>query len=113
MLKIYHNNRCSKSRQALELTRNAGKEVEVIDYLKTPPTAADLQVILRKLHMKPDQLIRKNEAIYKDRFKGKNLTDEEWIQAKVSYPVLIERPIVVKGEEAVVGRPPEKVQELL
>lgn len=113
MLKIYHNNRCSKSRQALELIRDSKQEVEVIDYLRTPPTAIELQDILQKLHMKPEQLIRKSEGIYKDNYKGKSLTDEEWIQAMVAHPVLIERPIVVKGKEAVVGRPTENVQKLL
>lgn len=113
MLKIYHNNRCSKSRQALELIKDANQEVEVVDYLRTPPTAAELQDILLKLNMKPEQLIRKSEGIYKDNYKGKSLTDEEWIQAMVVHPVLIERPIVVKGEEAVVGRPTENVQKLL
>lgn len=113
MLKIYHNNRCSKSRQALELIKDSSQEVEVIDYIRTPPTAAELQGILQKLHMKPAQLIRKSEAVYKNNYKGKSLTDEEWIQVMVDHPVLIERPIVVKGEEAVVGRPTENVQKLL
>ena len=113
MLKIYHNNRCSKSRQALELIKDSGQEVEVIEYLKTPPTAVELHDVLQKLNLKPEQLLRKNEAIYKDNYKGKNLTDEEWIQVMVDHPVLIERPIVVTEDKAVVGRPPEKVQELL
>lgn len=113
MLKIYHNNRCSKSRQALELIKDSNQEVEVIDYLKTPPTAAELKDILQKLNIKPEQLIRKSEAVYKDNYKGRSLTDDEWIQAMLDHPVLIERPIVVKGEVAVVGRPTENVQKLL
>lgn len=84
-----------------------------MEYLKTPPTASELRDILQKLNMKPEQLLRKGEAIYKEKYKGKELTDEEWIQAMVENPVLIERPIVVKDSKAVLGRPPEKVQELL
>ncbi|ARS34803.1 arsenate reductase (glutaredoxin) [Pontibacter actiniarum] len=113
MLKIYHNNRCSKSRQTLELIHNAGQEVEVVEYLKTPPSAAELRGLLQKLNMRPEQLLRKGEAVYKEQFKGKSLTDEEWIQAMAAHPVLIERPIVVKDQKAVLGRPPENVQELL
>lgn len=113
MLKIYHNNRCSKSRQTLELIRHSGQEVEVVEYLKTPPTAAELQDVLQRLSMKPAQLLRKGEAIYKENYKGRSLTDEEWIQEMVKHPVLIERPIVMNGDKAVIGRPPENVQELL
>lgn len=113
MLTIYHNNRCSKSRQALELLQRSGQEVEVVEYLKTPPTATQLKAVLQKLNMKPEQLLRKGEALYKERFKDKTLTEEEWLQVMVENPVLIERPIVVKGDKAVLGRPPEKVLELL
>lgn len=113
MLKIYHNARCSKSRQALDLLHNSGQEVAVVEYLKTPPTAAQLKDLLQKLDMKPEQLIRKGETLYQENYKGKSLTDEEWIQAMAAHPVLIERPIVVKGDKAVLGRPPEKVLELL
>lgn len=113
MLKIYHNTRCSKSRQTLELIQQAGQDVEVVDYLKTPPTAEEISSLLQKLNMKPEQLIRQGEAIYKKNYKGKQLTDQELIEAMVAHPVLIERPIVVKGDKAVLGRPPENVQELL
>ncbi|AKD05787.1 arsenate reductase (glutaredoxin) [Pontibacter korlensis] len=113
MLKIYHNNRCSKSRQTLALLNEAGQEVEVIEYLKTPPTAEELRDILKKLNMKPVQLLRKGEAVYKEQFNGKQLSDDEWIQVMVENPVLIERPIVVKDNKAVLGRPPENVQVLL
>ncbi|TPE46095.1 arsenate reductase (glutaredoxin) [Pontibacter mangrovi] len=113
MLKIYHNSRCSKSRQTLDLINQAGQEAEVVEYLKTPPTADELRVILQKLNMKPEQLLRKGETVYKDKYKGKEFTDEEWIQAMVEHPVLIERPIVVKDNKAVLGRPPENVLDLL
>ncbi|MDX5348916.1 MAG: arsenate reductase (glutaredoxin) [Hymenobacteraceae bacterium] len=113
MLKIYHNNRCSKSRQTLELLQEKGQQPEVVEYLKTPPTAAELRELLQKLNMKPEQLLRKGEAVYKEKYAGKNLSDEEWIQAMAENPILIERPIVVKDQQAVIGRPPEKVLELL
>lgn len=113
MLKIYHNNRCSKSRQALELIQNSGQEVEVVEYLKTPPTTDELRHILKMLNLKPEQLLRKGEAIYKEQYKGRELTDEEWLQAMAEHPVLLERPIVVKDDKAVIGRPPENVLELL
>ena len=113
MLKIYHNARCSKSRQTLEIIQQAGQDVEVVDYLKTPPTAEEINRLLQKLDLKPGQLIRQGEAIFKEHYKGKQLTDQELIAAMVAYPVLIERPIVVNGDKAVLGRPPENVQQLL
>jgi len=113
MLKIYHNPRCSKSRQALELIQKSGQEVEVVAYLKTPPTATELTDVLQKLQLKPEQLLRKGEKLYIGHYKGKTLPDDAWVQVMVEHPVLIERPIVIKGEKAVLGRPPEKVLELL
>ncbi|MHA6247714.1 arsenate reductase (glutaredoxin) [Pontibacter sp. CAU 1760] len=112
-MKIYHNPRCSKSRQTLDLLQQAGKEVEVIPYLQTPPTAEELKAVLQKLQLKPEQLLRKGEKLYKEIYKGQELSDDEWIQVMVQNPVLIERPIVVQGDKAVLGRPPENVKELL
>ena len=108
---IYHNPRCSKSRDALKLLQDAGCAVEVIEYLKTPPSAAQLENLLKMLGMKPQELVRKGEAIYKERYAGKALSDAEWIAAMVEHPILIERPIFVKGDRAVLGRPPERVLE--
>ncbi|MCB0621618.1 MAG: arsenate reductase (glutaredoxin), partial [Saprospiraceae bacterium] len=90
-----------------------GQEPEVILYLQTPPTRKELQALLRKLQIPAESLLRKGEAIYKEHFKGKNLSEEEWIEAMVEHPILIERPIVVQGDRAVIGRPPERVLELL
>ncbi len=112
-MKIYHNPRCSKSRAGLKFIQDAGKEVEIIEYLKNPPTKKELKEILKMLGMKPLELIRKNESIFKEQFKGKTFTDDQWIEIMVENPKLIERPIVVKGNKAVLGRPTEKIKELL
>lgn len=112
-MKIYHNPRCRKSRETLELLRKHGIEPEIVEYLKTPPTKEELRDILRKLGMKPQDIVRKGEAIYKEQYKGKELSDEEWLDVLVQHPRLIERPIVVDGERAVIGRPPENVLQLI
>ena len=112
-MKIYHNPRCSKSRQTLQLIQDSGKKVEVIEYLVDVPTEAELKKIINLLGKKPEQLLRKNETIFKEQFKGKNLSDDEWIVAMVKNPKLIERPIVIDGKRAVLGRPPENVLDLL
>lgn len=112
-MKIYHNPRCRKSRETLQLINDAGKEVELIEYLKAPPTAEELASIIDMLGISPEQLLRKNEAIFKESFKGKSYSDDEWINIMVDNPKLIERPIVVEGNKAVLGRPPENVQTLL
>lgn len=112
-MKILHNPRCTKSRETLALIEAAGKDVKVIEYLKEPPTEKELADILSKLGMKAEDLVRKNEDLYKDKFKGKTLTDKQWITAMAANPVLIERPIVISGSKAVLGRPPENVKALL
>lgn len=94
------------------LTEN-GANAEVVLYLENPPSKKELKVILNKLGMKASQLVRKGEKIYKENFKGKTLSEAEWLDILVQYPKLIERPIVVKGDQAVIGRPPERVIELL
>jgi arsenate reductase len=109
---MYHNPRCSKSRQTLEILRENNVEPEIIDYLKDVPSKQELSELIQLLGIEPVELIRKGEADYKDNFKGKTLTQQEWIQAMLDYPKLIERPIVVKGKMAVLGRPPENVLEL-
>ena len=112
-MKIYHNPRCSKSRQTLKLINDAGKQVEIIEYLNTPPSFDELKAIIKQLGISPEQLLRKNEAIFKEQFKGKSLSNDEWTQAMVDHPKLIERPIVIQGDEAVLGRPPENVLSLI
>ncbi len=113
MITIYHNNRCSKSRCALQELEKSGKEFEVVYYLDTPPNVAELTAIVSKLGIKPLALIRKGEQVFIDNYKGKTLTDAEWIEAMVKHPILIERPIVVSGDQAVIARPTEKIQEIL
>ena len=112
-MKIYHNPRCAKSRQTLALLQDHGVEPEVILYLSAIPSHDELQSLLTKLGISPLQLIRKGEAIWKENFKGKELSDDELIKAMIAHPKLIERPIVVQGQKAVLGRRPENVLELL
>ena len=112
-MKIYHNPRCSKSRQVLQLIREQGLEPEIILYLESPPTKAELRDILKKLGKNADDILRKGEVEYKAHFTAISRTDEEaLINLLVAYPKVIERPIVVSGAEAVIGRPPEAISVL-
>ena len=114
MVTIYHNPRCSKSRQTLELLRARGVEPEVIHYLETPPDAATLRALLRKLGITARELVRKGEPEYHSAGLDRtDCTEAELIAALAAHPRLIERPIVVAGERAVLGRPPENVLDLL
>ena len=113
MLTIYHNPRCRKSRETLQLIEDSGELVEVIEYLKEVPSKKELTKLIEMLGIKPYDLLRRGEADFKDNFKGKDLSDEEWIEAMIEYPKLIERPIVVREHKAVLGRPPENVKALL
>jgi arsenate reductase (glutaredoxin) len=111
---IYHNPRCSKSRETLELLRKKKIEPEIIEYLKTPPSAAELKTILGQLKLNPRDLMRKKEEPYtKLGLDNESLSETKLIQAMVDNPVLIERPIVLNGKKAALGRPPEKVLEIL
>lgn|SRR5690554_4999950 len=112
-MKIYHNSRCSKSRCALGYLEDEGVAFEVVNYLEETPSKEELRDILKKLGIKAEELIRKGEQDFKDNFKGKSLSEEEWIEAMVNYPKLIERPIIVDGDKAVIGRPPEEVFKLI
>ena len=110
-MKLHHNNRCSKSRQCLALMPKEG--VEIIDYIKNPLTKDELSALIRKLGITPIELVRKGEAIWKENYKGKDLTDAEIIDAMVANPKLIERPIVETDNKALVCRPPELVLEMM
>jgi len=112
-IKIYHNPKCSKSRATLDLVERHGADLEIVEYLRTPPTAKELEALLAKLGLEPEQLVRKGEEVYKKEYAGKTLSHAQWIDAMVRHPILIERPIVVSGDRAVIGRPPENVLTLL
>lgn len=114
MTKIYHNPRCTKSRQALQLLEERGVEAEVIKYLDTPPTQKELAEIVKLLGIPAKDLVRKKEALFKELNLGEQtLTDQQWIAAMVENPKLIERPIVIHNGKAAIGRPTEKIAEIL
>jgi arsenate reductase (glutaredoxin) len=111
---IYHNPRCSKSRQTLALLEEQGLAPRIVEYLKTPPAAAELKAILKKLGLKPRDLMRQGEPRYAELgLKDSDVDDDTLIELMVANPILIERPIVVRGTRAALGRPPEKVLEIL
>jgi arsenate reductase (glutaredoxin) len=111
---IYHNPRCSKSRATLALLEARGLKPKIVDYLKTPPSAVELKAILRKLGINPRDILRTGEPLYADLgLKTKDLDDDALIAVMVKNPILIERPIVVAGDRAAVGRPPENVLAIL
>tara|TARA_A100001391_G_scaffold16885_1_gene9458 strand:- start:162 stop:503 length:342 start_codon:yes stop_codon:yes gene_type:complete len=113
MTTLYHNPSCSKSRQALQLLEEEGETIEIVKYLENPPTHQELKQVIELLGIDPIELVRKQEAEWRENYKGKNLTNEEVIDAMIQHPKLIERPIAIKGTHAVVGRPPEKVLDIL
>ena len=114
MITIYHNPRCSKSRATMKILEEKGIEPTVIEYLKTPPDATTLDGFLKKLGMEPRDLMRKGEAPYKELGLGaEGLTKRELVAAMADNPVLIERPVVIRGDRAALGRPPENVLALL
>lgn len=113
MIKIYHNPRCSKSRCALDLLKSSDKEYEIIDYMKNPLGKVEIELIISKLGIQPIELVRTQEPIWKEEFHNKSLTGDEIIEAMLEYPQLIERPIVIEGDRAVIGRPTEKIVDFL
>jgi arsenate reductase len=109
MIKIYHNPRCSKSRETCSLLDNVKTKYEIINYLENTPTEKELKEIIKMLGIKASALVRKKEPLFKEKYSGKNLTEDQWIKAMVQNPILIERPIVIKGKKAALGRPPENI----
>ena len=109
---VYHNPRCTKSRQALAYLDERNQSYHVVDYLKEPLSTETLKSVLVQLGMKPEELLRKGEVTFKEQFKGKSFSDDEWIQAMIDFPKLMERPIVVKNNKAVVARPTESIDNL-
>ena len=113
MITIYHNPRCGKSRDCLAFIQNSKNEFEVIKYLETPLSYDELESIIKKLQLQPIELIRIKETVWIENFKGKKLSDKQLIQAMVDYPILMERPIAVNGDKAVIARPLEKINTII
>ncbi len=111
-MKIYHNPRCMKSRETLKLITDKGLEPEIILYMENPLKTNELKNLLKKLSITASELIRTSEKIYKEEYKGKKMTEAQWVKAMITHPKLMQRPIVVSGDRAVLGRPPENVLEL-
>lgn len=113
MIQIYHNSRCGKSRECLAFLEKSGQEYEIIKYLEDVPTFDELKEIIKKLGIKPIELVRRKEKIWTENFKDKPLSDDEIINAMISNPILIERPIVINGDKAIIARPLEKVTTII
>jgi len=113
MIKIYHNPRCSKSRQGLALLEDSGKKFEIVKYLNTPINTNELTDVIKKLAIKPIDLVRKNESIWKENYKGKTLSNNAIISILIEHPKLIERPIVINNDKAVIGRPTELINTII
>lgn len=113
MIEIYHNSRCSKSREGLQIVEESGKDFQVIDYMKEKVSVQKLKALISILNIQPIDLVRKNETIWKENFKGKELTDQEILDAMSEFPNLIERPIVINNGKAVIGRPPSLIKDIL
>lgn len=113
MIQIYHNPRCGKSRNCLALLKESEKEIEIINYLDTVPTFDELKSLIQKLNFEPLALVRQKEKIWIENFKNKPMNNDEIIQAMVTYPILIERPIVIRENKAIVGRDLDNVADFL
>lgn len=113
MLTIYHNPRCSKSRATLEILEESGVPLRIVRYLENPPDVSELKRIVSMLGISPAELLRRGEAVFREEYAGRELDDAGWLAAMAAHPILIQRPIVVGEKAAVIGRPPEKVRELL
>jgi len=111
-MKIYHNNRCKKSRAGLQHLQEKTSDFEIVEYLKNELSVAELTDIFEKLGKKPEEMIRKQEKVFKEEYKGKSFSDTEWIEIIAKNPKLLNRPIIVKGEKAVWGDPPENINQL-
>lgn len=113
MIKIYHNSRCKKSREGLDIIEKSGKKFEVVKYLEDIPSKEELRSILSCLGISAENLVRKNEVVWKENYRSKILSEEEILDAMLLHPKLIERPIVVNGNKAVIGRPPESIKTII
>ncbi|MFT5512033.1 MAG: arsenate reductase [Bacteroidia bacterium] len=111
-MKIYHNARCSKSREACELLNSAGKDIEIVDYMTNPLSEEELNTLIHLLGITAYDLVRKKEKVFVEKFKMKNAKRVNWVKAMIKYPVLMERPIIVSSNKAIIGRPPSLVLDL-
>jgi len=112
-LTVYHNTRCSKSRDVCAILEKKKIKPEIVEYLKTPPSQKQIKELLKKLGIKAEELVRKSEPVFKENFSDQKYTQAQWIRILSENPILIERPIIVKGDKAIIGRPPEKVLDFL
>ena len=112
-IQIYHNPRCGKSREALQYLKDKGIEPKIILYLQNSPTFDELKELIRKLKINPTELIRKKEKIFIENYSTSLLSDDEWIKVMTEHPILIERPIIISGNKAVIGRPKERIDEVI
>jgi arsenate reductase (glutaredoxin) len=110
---IYHNPRCGKSREALQYLQHNGIETDILLYLQNTPSFEELKDVICKLNIKPFDLIRKKEKIFTDKYIDNVLTDDEWIEVMINNPILIERPVIISESKAIIGRPKERIEELL
>jgi len=113
MIKIYHNPRCGKSREGLEIVQNSGQEFEIVKYLEKKMSKEELEFIVQNLGIKPIELVRHKEKIWIENFKDKTISDSQVIQAMLDNPILIERPIVINGNKVAIGRPPQNIEKIL
>ncbi|MCW4469933.1 arsenate reductase (glutaredoxin) [Flavobacterium sp. MFBS3-15] len=113
MITIYHKPQCSKSREGVQLLENLGIPFEIVKYLDQPLSKEELKELIKKLGIKPIELVRTKEDLWKEKYAGRKLTGTQVIAALAKYPNLMERPIVVNGEKAIIARPSEKVKEIL
>ncbi|MEO6348282.1 MAG: arsenate reductase (glutaredoxin) [Aquaticitalea sp.] len=113
MIVIYHNPNCSKSRETLEILETSKRDIEIIKYLDEPLKSEKLKKIIKLLNIKPIELVRQQELLWTENFKDLEFTDEELIDVMANYPQLIERPIVINGDKAVIGKPPTKILDIL
>ncbi|MEO8516937.1 MAG: arsenate reductase (glutaredoxin) [Flavobacterium sp.] len=113
MITIYHNSRCSKSREGVCFLEETKQPFQVINYIENAPTKSELKELLKKLNITPLELVRKKESVWIENYKGKDLTDDAIIQVMIDHPKLIERPIIVNGDKAVIARPTDRINEIL
>ncbi|MGM8363181.1 arsenate reductase (glutaredoxin) [Flavobacterium sp. ARAG 55.4] len=109
MIEVYHNPRCGKSRNCLAFLENTNQEYKIIKYLEETPDAEQIKDLLKKLHLKPVELVRQKEKVWIENFKNIKMTDKAIIQAMIDYPILIERPIIIRGNEAIIARETDKI----